>query len=288
MRWWAAFWLWFLLLGVGAAQDLTVVIDPGHGDRAWGGVPADPGADYAGYQECVYTWDTAMRLRRRLLAAGAEVVLTLEDPDDDYQPRNRCDGFIFKRLVDFPYPRTQHQALISRVATANRVYRSANHRVYFLSLHFDSTSPRVAGVSFYYPSWGTRRPFVDRLETELRRTRRQRIDLGTGLEVGLSSPGHYAVLNQSENPDSYLIEFGNLRSRAPDGSNPDLWRMRSARVREDYARIVSGVVLEDARRSAPPARPDFPLALLFLGGSLVAVVSYKSSLRAVCQPYPER
>ena len=196
MRLWL---IWLLMLAPVSAQSLeglTVVIDPGHGDRAWGRVAADPGATSGSHRECVYTWDTAMRLRKLLRERGAEVVLTLEDPAQNYEPHDRPEGFVFKRLVDFPNPRSPFQALVSRVATANRVFHTSRNRVYFFSLHYDSTSPRVAGVSFYYPSWTGRRPLH---KTVRERTPRSTTPARQSVERS-RSPGLFARSLRSVEP----------------------------------------------------------------------------------------
>ena len=258
-----------LLAAHGQSLDgVTVVLDPGHGDRACGEVAADPGAQAESLHglasECVFTWDTSMRLRRRLQEMGAEVVLTLEDPGENYEPQPwspddfpEVPEFHFKTLVDVPRPETTHEALVSRVATANRVYQKADGPVYFLSLHFDSTSPRLAGVSFYYPAWeGGGSDFVELFETALRETGRQRIDLDSGAEAGISAPGTYAVLARSLNPDSYLIELGNIRSLDLEGRNPDLWRMRDPRVRQEYADLIAETVRLHVVMGPPDSGPE--------------------------------
>ena len=267
-------------------DGVTVVLDPGHGDRAYGSVPADPGASAklpnGDALECVFTWDTSMRLRRQLQELGAEVVLTLRAPASSKEPKDwspdsfpSMDDYEFKVLVENPKPESVHSALMSRVETANRVYNNTRGPIYFLSLHFDSTSPRLAGVSFYYPAWSKESStFVELLESKLRKDGRERRDLITGEEVKISSPGRYAVLDHSINPNSYLIELGNIRSLDESGGNPDLWRMRDLRVREEYAELLCETILEHHQTSTPKVRsrgrnwrnPKFLLVLAgFLG-----------------------
>jgi N-acetylmuramoyl-L-alanine amidase len=216
--------------------------------------------------ECVFTWDTAMRLRRRLQALGAEVVLTLQDPAGDYAPQLWTPTdfpdhteFRYKTLVENPTPRSIHDALLSRVSTANRVYREASGPTYFFSLHFDSTAPEVGGVKFYYPRWkGAGSGFIRRLEESIRQAGRARVDLRSGEEIGLSERADYSVLQRSVNPDSYLIELGNVMSCDPQGGNPDLWRMRQPKRREEYAAMIAKALVrrqeEVAGPPAPPAR----------------------------------
>ena len=98
-------------------SDLVLVIDPGHGDRAWGVVPGDPGATAqiaAGtLQECTYTWDTAMRLKRLAEEKGATVFLTLEGEEYESHdwPPEQIPEWHYKTLVDFPEPRSEYEAL---------------------------------------------------------------------------------------------------------------------------------------------------------------------------------
>lgn len=264
MRW--LIWL-MLCLPVRAAPDLrgvTLILDPGHGDQSCPpAVEADPGAQAMSpggqVSECVFTWDTAMRLRRRAQRLGAEVFLTLEADDlepHDWPPSHPPQpgrDFAFKALVGCPRPASSHEALVARPACANEIYRRKRRdsEVFFFSLHFDSTSERLAGLSFYYPE-GAATGFVEVLSQVVRERGRARLDLNTGREAGLAAPARYAVLNHAENPDSYLIELGNLQAR--DGS--DLWRMRSAEVRDEYAEMLVSALLRrgEGRVAPPPAR----------------------------------
>ncbi|MEW6277451.1 MAG: N-acetylmuramoyl-L-alanine amidase [Candidatus Eremiobacterota bacterium] len=288
MRWLVLLWL---LLAVPARADLeevVLVLDPGHGDRAWGEVMADPGACAESIHgtawECCFTWDTAMRLKRAAEARGAQVFLTLQDPRGDYRPRpwspdsfpDVTDGsFAYKSLVEVPEPSTVEAALWSRAATANRVYREhPSKRVYFLSLHFDSTAPELAGISFYYPTWeGSGGSFVAVLQEEIRLAGRQRASLHTGRERGLAQPHAFAVLSQSENPDSYLIELGNIRSRDAEGKNPDLWRMRSPETRQAYAELILRAAARDARepRGRAPGKPPIRLRWILLSALALTI-----------------
>lgn len=278
--------LFWLLVACATAQPLegvTVVLDPGHGDRAAGDVPADPGATvrtrHGVVSECVFTWDTGMRLRRRLLELGAQVVLTLDDPKGDYAPKvwtpvdfPEFAEFDFKTLVEDPEPATVRAALISRVSTANRVYRQRTGPTYFFSLHFDSTAPEVAGVKFYYPRG--KNPdslLVAQLEDSIRQADRERVDLQSMTEIGLSGPADYLVLAKSANPNSYLFELGNVLSRDKDGGNPDLWRMRAPECREEYAEIISrALVSHRLATSPPPPSPPRPVAASAPAGQAAA------------------
>ena len=268
-------------------SDLVLVLDPGHGDRAWGVVPSDPGAtakvESGTIQECYYTWDTAMRLKRLAEEEGATVFLTLEG--EDYESRDWSPQEIpewrYKTLIDFPEPRSEYEALLSRVSTGNRRYLqySYSHDVVFFSLHFDSTNPDLAGVSFYYPTWCEKPRFVDTLVEELRASGRARQSLRTGLEIGVAKPYQYAVLSQTFNPESYLVELGNMRSLDSQGSNPDLWRMRDPGVREEYARLLVRALVKRPERvkPAPSLRRAFLLLFLLLLGV--------RGVRRVCNTY---
>ena len=268
--------------------DLVLVIDPGHGDRAWGPVPSDPGAvaevEAGTVQECFYTWDTAMRLKRLAEERGAKVYLTMEA--DNYEPHDWSPEEIpewqYKKLVDIPEPRSEYQALLSRVSTGNRRYlqHCYDRDVVFFSLHFDSTNPDLAGVSFYYPTWCEKPPFVDTLTNEIRAHGRARQSLLTGLEYGVAKPYQYAVLSQAFNPDSYLIELGNMRSSDYEGANPDLWRMRDAKVREDYAQMLVSALSKRPEQARPALH--FRRALLLLIMALLAARGLRRAWNAFC------
>lgn len=228
-------------------KGITIVLDPGHGDLGSpdGTVAADPGAMGESLEgpaaECVFAWDTAMRVRHEALLRGAKVYLTLEANQDELEI---CDwaalpvagrDFRYKAVQGCPAPVSTQEALLARVNWANRIYAQckAESDVYFFSLHFDSTSPSVSGVSFYYPML-RRTDFIRTLQSTIREAGMARKDIETGAEVTLSQPATYAVLNHADNPDSYLLELGNLRTQ--DGS--DLITMRSARGRQAYADLI--------------------------------------------------
>ena len=263
----------FLLLGLGVVaqrqesdlSDLVLVLDPGHGDRSCGQILADPGAvvqsDSGPISECVLTWDTALRLKQLVEQRGGKVFLTLENSNEDKPsdwppnsiPKPGTSDFSYRALVSNPNPRSEWETLQARVDEANSVFRtwSWTHDVYFISLHFDSTSPDLAGISFYYPTWCKEPGFRRVLEDTIRKSHRARQDLRTGQERGLSQPGRYAILSHSENYDAYLVELANLRSEDSQGGNPDLWRARSAEGRQAYAEL-----LLEALVNRPEPSPD--------------------------------
>ncbi|MBM3462146.1 MAG: hypothetical protein FJX76_08610 [Armatimonadetes bacterium] len=240
----------------------VIVIDPGHGDRGVGTVKPDPGAsaDSLGGRawECVFTWDTAMRVKGKAEKLGAFVFLTLDDPNGDYKPRawgpktfpSPGEGFEMKTLVEYPEPASEQDALRSRWETANRLWRRYHREreVYFLSLHFDSTQETLAGVSFYYAPRGADPHFVQAIEQTVREAGRERRDLETGAEHGLSQPHEYAVLTNAVNPAAALIELGNIQSRDEQGGNPDLWRMRNPATRDAYAQMLVDAMVRYADR----------------------------------------
>ncbi|HIB64203.1 MAG TPA: N-acetylmuramoyl-L-alanine amidase [Phycisphaerales bacterium] len=270
MRWTCPAILWlFLLLSIPVApqpshsredlSDLVLVLDPGHGDRCWGRVPADPGATvkslYGEVAECVLTWDTALRVKELAESHGARVYLTLSMPEKpEAHPKNWDQNSIpepgspdspYRTLVERPTPSSIGQALYSRVETANRIYNTWQwtHDVYFLSLHFDSTNPDLAGISFYYPDWCEKPPFVSVLERSIRRRGGERRSLRTGFEYGLSQAYPYAVLSHANNPDSYLVELANLRSLGNSGANPDLEKALNPQERQAYAELLVEALL---------------------------------------------
>ncbi|MBI4032255.1 N-acetylmuramoyl-L-alanine amidase [Candidatus Berkelbacteria bacterium] len=244
-------------------RHVCVVLDPGHGERcATRRTPfPDPGSHGTApngrtLYEAVVTWDVAMRTRRYLLGKGARVELTLVAPDGDYAPKgwgpqefptvptdpNPNKGkerYVWKLLREVPDPETWREALRSRASTGNQCFveNKTEWDVYFISLHCDSTSPDLAGVSFYRGSDGGT-GFAYFLRRELEKSRLQRRNLRTGEDWDVYKVAPYAVLEHTTNPDSYLIELGNLQSQAPDGTNPDLWRARNPKSRDRYAQVI--------------------------------------------------
>lgn len=266
-------------------KDLVLVIDPGHRDRAWGRVPRDPGATTRTSEtilsECIYTWDTAMRLKRLAEARGATVYLTLEADDDapyDWNPEDVSE-WRFKTLVDLPRPASEYEALLSRVSTANRMYvrHSATHDVVFLSLHYDSANSDLAGISFYYPTWCDEPLFVRTLAAQIRNEGRERRSLSTGVERGLAQAHDYAVLSQAINPDSFLVELGNIRSDDGRGGNPDLEGMLDPMTREACARMLVEALQARPKAEREPRRVPWALVAGFL--LLVCLIRWCSLLR---------
>ena len=249
-------------------SDIAIVIDPGHGDRGTAAVPADPGAHAESVHgtawECVFTWDTAMRLKRAAEAKGAQTFLTLSDEKADYAPKSwspdRFPGleqYRFKTLVEDPSPASVDDALYARVAAANRFYADNRDKdVYFISLHFDVAATDLAGMSFYYPAWpGGGGALVELLADEMRADGRARTNLDTGREVKVAQAHRYAILSNSHNPDSYLIELGNLASLDRAGGNPDLWRMRDPATRQEYAELILRAIGRAHRSERSHLRP---------------------------------
>ena len=276
--------------------DTVLVIDPGHGDGANRFIAEDPGATaatpFGQACECVFTWDTSMRLKALAEKRGATVFLTTRDPNADYEPKDwsaqqfpepGSQEFPFRTLVEREEPASEWRALQSRVETANRIYEdhSADKDVVFLSLHFDSTNPDLEGISFYYPTWCRPQPAVETLKTVIREHDRARRSLTTGEEVGLAKPYKYAVLTQSQNPDSYLVELGNMRSLDAKGENPDLVRMQSAEHREQYAELLVEALMKRPRSP----RSGWPKNYLFLVAGML-VVGLGSLKRFVLRPNP--
>lgn len=246
-------------------RGVVLILDPGHGDMCEHGMRCpdcapDPGCwtntPKGRAWESVFTWDVGMRLRRAALASGAKVFLTLRNPSGDYSPKNwrawsfptvanwkarpGQKKFGYRVLVGDPYPKCWQEALRARVEYGNAIYRKYHkeYDVYFISLHFDSTSPRLVGMSFYYSTHQREATgFPAYLLREMRRAHRQRRDLATGREYNVMEAKDYAVLGHSINADSYLVELGNIQSDQ-EGRNPDLFRMRSPAARQAYANLI--------------------------------------------------
>lgn len=250
-------------------KGMVLVIDPGHGERPTGAngkrfQNADPGTYEKSphgntAHEGVFVWDVAMRLKKQVEGKGGRVFLTLRDPNGDYAPKNwgpkrfpvvkkngKDELFVFKSLIDIPEARVWTESLTSRARTANRIYKKYHrtNKVYFVSIHFDCTSPSVAGMGFYRSTSGGT-SFVQILLAQIRKEKRQCHFLATGAEhphaCGVKD---YNVIAESINPDSYLIELGNIRSRDKNGKNPDLWRLRNPKNREDYAGLITRALVK--------------------------------------------
>lgn len=264
-------------------DGVVVVLDPGHGEDGGKYLNPDCGAEaeteFGTAAEGVFTWEVAMRLKKELEKNGAIVVLTLKEPNGDYQPhswgpkkfpcfpttKKKVKGqqvLPFRSLIDIPNPAIDSEALSSRAATANRIYKqySKTHDCYMVSIHFDSTSPDLCGMSFYHAK-GAGTGFVDFLLAEMRAQKRTRIYDSCGKESVVIARNYSVLCN--DNPDSYLVELGNIRSqkeilevRKSKGKkpatvkklvNPDLWRMRNPQNRQIYAELISNALVKYVR-----------------------------------------
>jgi N-acetylmuramoyl-L-alanine amidase len=132
-------------------QDITVILDAGHGGR-------DSGATPGGIWESLYVYDIAVRTKHLLEQhTQARVVATTRDGDSfriaetDVLPVSRGHAV----LTTPPYPIEDAAVGVNlRWYLANSVFRKAASadKVVFLSIHADSLHPSVRGVMAYIPA----------------------------------------------------------------------------------------------------------------------------------------
>jgi N-acetylmuramoyl-L-alanine amidase len=136
-------------------ENITVILDAGHGGR-------DGGAVQNGVWESLYVYDIALRTKRLLESrTNARVVATTRDgagyriPDVDVLPASRGHAV----LTTPPYPIEDPAVGVNlRWYLANSIYRKAVReegdveKVIFLSIHADSLHPSLRGAMAYIPA----------------------------------------------------------------------------------------------------------------------------------------
>ena len=205
----------------------TIAIDPGHNGRNWAHPEeinrlVDAGtlrkacdttgtATASGYTEPAFTLDVAVRLRRILRKAGADVVLT----------RRSNAGW--------------GPCITERAAIGNRAHADAA-----VSIHADGGPPSGRGFHVIYP------PSIRGLTDDIAKpskclalAMRHAYRAGTGLPYatylggnGLSVRSDLGGLNLSDVPKVF-VETGNMRNRA------DAALLESPRFRERIARSIA-------------------------------------------------
>jgi N-acetylmuramoyl-L-alanine amidase len=205
----------------------TIAIDPGHNGRNWAHPKeinrlVDAGtlhkacdttgtATASGYAEPTFTFDVALRLRRILRRAGANVVLT----------RRSNAGW--------------GPCITERAAIGNRAHADAA-----VSIHADGGPPSGRGFHIIYP------PSIRGLTDDIAKpsrclalAMRHAYLAGTGLPYatylggnGLSARSDLGGLNLSDVPKVF-VETANMRNRG------DASQLESPRFRERIARSIA-------------------------------------------------
>ena len=135
-------------------QDVTVVLDAGHGGR-------DVGASVNGTWESVYVYDIVARIKERLESTTAARVhtTTADGPRVTVAPRDQLPYSKGHRvLTEPPYPIEDSRVGVNlRWYLANSILRrvaregGSPDNVIFLSLHADSLHPALRGAMVYIP-----------------------------------------------------------------------------------------------------------------------------------------
>lgn len=233
----------------GSLYGTVLFIDSGHGGRDSGATAYIRGPDGKKVQvtEAEYVYDVACRLRAKAKARGAIVVMSTWDrargcrlhsgSPRDIIPSDSSEVFVSTRKT----ARSNTKGLFTRTNHVNSVLkRYKNHRVVFVSIHFDATgNSGLQGVSFVSPS-DPNPEIVDYLVEEFRKKGRLRKLNGaeyTPVKVsGDPASGMrrlHVLSNRANNVrQKVLVELGNFTNRH------DLWRIRDEEVRDEYAEAI--------------------------------------------------
>jgi N-acetylmuramoyl-L-alanine amidase len=236
-------------------KNTVVVIDAGHGG-------VDGGAhgvfDGQAVYESPYTMDVAERLKKMVEDYGGTVVMTHSD-DKDPTPQNVHPSEVLPRVIeDDKFPsgevvRGPKQGGLRARAQAVRdaIQHNPGKEVVFISIHFDSLGKEtIKGMSVVVPEDEQRLGEGYRNAFEL--VHRQRLQYsankdswGTFYPVSVSGRSasteetHYLgrnlhLLDSSKNlaDNKVLVELGNFANK------DDVYRIRSAEIRQKYTRVI--------------------------------------------------
>lgn len=161
----------------GPLDGKIIVLDPGHGG------PGDDGAVHNGVREADVNLAVGLKLRDRLVAAGAKVIMT-----------RTTDACVAQPGSDVPVD------LQARVDKA-----SVNDADIFISIHSNShPKPETAGIITFYPP---ERP------TNFAQAIQEGLIYETGAVDKKIRPANFYVLRNNEVP-AVLIEMGFLTNKA--------------------------------------------------------------------------
>ena len=233
----------------GELYGMVVVIDSGHGgvDPGTHGTFTDPDGEVT-VQEAEYVYDVSCRLWHMVQKHGAIAVTTTWDMSQGCSPDSRPQDHVIPSdndevfILDGTRVVGGTKGLEKRTQVANRtLHKYPNHRIVFLSLHFDAAGSRqLSGTHFIIPQ-GERIELADYLLDEFAADNKTRKQNGVDhYPVTISGDKKHGVrrlfvLSKHNNlvRQKVLIELGNF-------SNPeDLWRIRDHRVRESYAELIT-------------------------------------------------
>lgn len=216
--------------------SVVVVIDPGHGGK-------DPGSngvfESTPVYEAAYTYDVALRVKRMVTALGGKAFLSIIDGQkENNEPASKV--FLFDHAAKFALDGTGVVALSAglskRLAYGNRInaqYPSA--KVAWVSIHFDKlgTNTDIHGVRIIAPDKELR--LAKALEKSFDDAHRLRADDPV---VASGDKDHglrrlYVLSNRNHILQRVLVELGNFNHKG------DMYRIRAAQVREDWAAAIT-------------------------------------------------
>lgn len=238
----------------GPFSGMVVVIDSGHGGVDHGAhgtfVNAGDGKSVE-ITEDEYVYDVSCRLKRFVEAGGGIAVMTT------YAPENKAcevDSRLWNKVI--PSDKSEKftlddsgvvggasAGLPKRVAYGNRIHDMLGFlfKVAFVSIHFDS-NPNTAleGVSVIAPKGGDIVLVHEVVEAFATAKRVRKLNDKIHLPIvysGDEKTGTINVLVLSEKANKIrqrlLVELGNFSNA------DDVYRIRNAEVREDYASLIA-------------------------------------------------
>lgn len=237
-----------------AFQGWHFVISPGHGDKEPGAIRTEYHVDGSEvlYGESVMTLDIARRLGWYLKRRGASGVYFNLGPPEIVN-LNAQDEYAFwhpakpplllmtlKTLLPaHPSAYTDDMmALSARSQVANQKVKTyGSERVIYISVHIDSVSSKISGMSFYQARGGKSKLILTLKEVAVQKGLVRVKEGHKGSYLAIQEQNFLEITPEFNNAgEALLIETGNIHNG--DFTKGDFKRLIAAQGREEIAQVI--------------------------------------------------